>query len=74
MELLAGIEASQVVRGAAGGSTGVTSPTMWRGTSVRLAVLRLFDDDLVWMPISGPPTLTTRGEHLLAVDREGQAR
>jgi len=69
LELLAAIEAGEVVRGMDGRSTGVTAPVMWQGWSVRLDVLRLFDDDLVWMPISGPPRLTTRGERVLRLSR-----
>lgn len=65
MVLLRAISLGQVVRGADGKSTSVNAPWIWNGQAIRLGVRRLRDDELIRMPISGPPTLDVRGSRLL---------
>lgn len=70
IELLRAIAAGRVVRADdAGrpGSTAIQAGHFLDGVSVRMNVLFLSDDQLVEMPISGPPRLAPRGRRLLAV-------
>lgn len=65
MALLAAIDRGEVVRGADGEATSVNAMHFWNGSPIRFAVGRLRDDELVRMPISGPPVIDVRGRQLL---------
>lgn len=70
IELLRAIAAGRVVRAETDGrpgSTAIMAGTFLDGVSVRMNVLFLADDELVEMPISGPPRLAPRGKRLLAM-------
>ena len=49
------------------GSTAIMAGTFLDGVSVRMNMQFLSDDELVEMPISGPPRLAPRGRRLLAI-------
>lgn len=66
LELLRAVAQSRVVRGGHGGETSVFSPHYLDGTMIRLELRRLAVQELIEMPISGPPTLASRGRRLLA--------
>jgi hypothetical protein len=68
MALLAAVAAGRVVRGEGNDST-ILAPHLLDGTPVRLWLHRLAGEGLVNMPISGPPTLTPRGERLIGGGR-----
>jgi len=66
IELLRAIAAGRVVRAekdGRSGSTAIMAGTFLDSVSVRMNVQFLSDDELVEMPISGPP----RGRRLLAI-------
>jgi hypothetical protein len=70
IELLRAIAAGRVVRAdedGQPGSTAIMAGHFLDGVSVRMNVLFLSDDELVEMPISGPPRLAPRGNRLLAM-------
>lgn len=70
IELLRAIAAGRVVRAERDGrpgSTAIMAGHYLDGVSVRLNVLYLSDDELVEMPISGPPRLAPRGKRLIAM-------
>ncbi len=64
MSLLYAVADGRVVRGD-GDDTGFQAPFMLDGESVRLGVMMLSREELVWAPISGPPQLAPRGQDLL---------
>lgn len=64
--LLHAVGAGEVVRGR-GRDTAIAAPHLWHGVGVRTDLRRLMRDDLIEMPISGPPRLTARGRHVLQV-------
>ena len=66
MDLLGAVAAGEVVRGLAGGDTGFQAAHYWLGQPVRWDLRRMAQDDLILMPISGPPRLAPRGQRLLA--------
>jgi hypothetical protein len=61
MQLLAAVAAGAITRA----STVVNAPFLLDGTPVQLR--RLAREDLVYAPISGPPSLQPRGRRLLAI-------
>lgn len=76
MALLAGVAAGEVTRRDQNApddpvSTSVWAPHYWRGVPVRGDLRALRDDELIDMPISGPPRLAPRGEALLKRRRAG---
>jgi hypothetical protein len=68
MWLLRAVAAGLVIRGG-GGETSLFAPYMLHDVNVRFELVGLNRQDLIRMPISGPPTLAPRGERLLAMDR-----
>lgn len=64
--LLRAVASGRVVRGS-GGDMGIMSPHMLAGEPIRLQLRWLADQELVEMPISGPPALAPRGRRLLAI-------
>ena len=67
MALLRAVEAGDVVRGL-GGETSIFAEHLWNSQNVRLHLVRLSKDELVELPISGPPRLTPRGRRTLSED------
>jgi hypothetical protein len=55
-----------VIRGADGEQTSVFSAHYLDGTLVRIEPRRLAAQDLINLPISGPPTIAPRGWRLLS--------
>lgn len=67
LELLRAVAAGRVVRGAdGGGQTSLFAPHYLDGAMIRLELRRLAAQELVEMPISGPPAVAPRGRRLLA--------
>lgn len=67
LELLRAVAAGAVVRGDQGGETSIWAPRVLNGEPVSLIALRrLQRDDLITVPISGPPRLAPRGVALLS--------
>ena len=60
MQLLAAVAAGQITRA----STHINAAFLLDGAAVQLN--RLAREDLLYAPISGPPTLQPRGKRLLA--------
>lgn len=74
LALLRAVAAGRVVRGAErGGQTSVFSPHYLNGTLVRLELRRLAAQELIQLPISGPPSLAPRGWRLLSAANGEQA-
>jgi len=46
---------------ATGDDESASAPHLWRGRPVRFELRRLADDDLLRLPMSGPPKLLPRG-------------
>ena len=65
MDLLGAIAAGEVVRGMAGGDSSFQAPHYWLGRPVRMDLRRMAQEELILMPISGPPRLAPRGQRLL---------
>lgn len=66
MALLVAVRDGRVVRGdGAGGDGSLFAPHLLDGQPVRLSLVRLAREDLIEMPISGPPRLAARGRRLL---------
>ena len=65
MALVALVSAGRVTRQ----STRVNAPYTIDGDPLRMDLRRLARDELIYAPISGPPTLQPRGERLLQVMR-----
>jgi hypothetical protein len=63
--LLQAVEAGQVVRGTTGVATSLFAPHLLHGEPVRLQLRWLADEQLLAMPISGPPTIEPRGYRVL---------
>lgn len=57
MLLLEAVATGRVVRGADGTDQTANAPFMLDGRPVRFQLRRLADEDLVHMPLSGPPSL-----------------
>ena len=66
MLLLRAVAAGRVLRGEAGGEASVWAPHYLDHQLVRLELRRLATQELILMPISGPPVLAPRGQRLLA--------
>ncbi len=64
--LLRAVARGDVVRGC-GGDTSIFAPYLRDGVNVRPLLVWLARDDLIRMPISGPPRLTSRGQQVLAI-------
>lgn len=73
LTLLRAIAAGRVIRGEHGGETSVFSAHYFDGTLVRMELRRLAAQELINMPISGPPTLAPRGRRLLSTANGEQA-
>lgn len=69
LSLLRAVAAGEVVRGA-GGDTSIFAEHLWSGENVRLPIVRLAADELVELPISGPPRLAPRGRAALGLGNE----
>ena len=65
MTLLRAVADGRVLRGDSGTDTGLMAPHLLDGEPVRMSLRRLARDDLVEMPLSGPPRLAPRGTLLL---------
>lgn len=65
MELLAAVAGGQVYRGDDGTDESATAPHLWAGRPVRFQLRRLADDDLIRLPMSGPPKITGYGMGIL---------
>jgi hypothetical protein len=61
------VAAGRVLRGPQGESMAIMSAHFLDGDPIRMQLRRLVQEELVMMPISGPPTLDARGRRLLAV-------
>jgi hypothetical protein len=68
--LLRAVEAGRVVRGS-GADTSIFAPHFLDGEPVRLQLRWLAGEQLMEMPISGPPTIAPRGERVLSLAAEG---
>jgi hypothetical protein len=74
LAMLRAVAAGRVVRGAdGGGQTSLFSPHYLDGRLVRLELRRLAAQELINMPISGPPSLAPRGWRLLSAANGEQA-
>jgi hypothetical protein len=69
MAVLAAVAAGKVVRGDSGAETAIYARHMLDGQDVRSEILVLHREELVEMPISGPPRLAPRGVRLLGIIR-----
>ena len=67
IELLRAVQDGLVVRGLAGGETAIMAVHCLAGDPIRLQLCRLACDELISMPISGPPALDVRGRRLLEI-------
>lgn len=67
VELLRAVQHGRVLRGPAGGDTAIMAGHYLDGDSIRLQLRWLVRDELIVMPISGPPSLAPRGRRLLAI-------
>lgn len=65
--LLRAVAAGHVVRGATGTDTSLFAAHMLGDESIRLELRGLARQELVEMPISGPPALAPRGRRILAI-------
>ena len=68
LELLAAVAAGRVIRAdndGEPGSSSVGAPHLLDGAQVRMSLRRLVIDELIAMPISGPPRLEPRGNQIL---------
>lgn len=68
LRLLGAVAAGEIRRGD-GGDESAMAPHMWGEHLVRWELRRLADDDLVRVPMSGPPKLTDYGAKILARGR-----
>lgn len=66
LRLLGAVAAGEIRRGVDGGDESATAPHMWGEDLVRWELRRLADDDLIRVPMSGPPKLTDYGTKILA--------
>lgn len=66
MELLRAVAEGLVGRGTSGTDTALMAPHLLNGEPVRLPLRRMAREDLVEMPLSGPPRLGARGRRLLS--------
>ena len=64
--MLRAVASGLVVRGG-GGDRGVMAPYLLEGEQVRLSIVWLAREDLIVMPISGPPRVAPRGRRLLEI-------
>ena len=64
--MLRAVASGLVVRGG-GGDRGVTAAYLLDGEQVRLSMVWLAREDLILMPISGPPRVAPRGRRLLEI-------
>jgi hypothetical protein len=69
MAVLAAVAAGRVVRGGSGTETTIYAPHLLDGQDVRPDVQVLHREELIEMPISGPPRLAPRGVRLLGIIR-----
>lgn len=66
MGLLAAVADGRVLRGADGLDEAVNAPYFLEGRSVRLSLRQLARDELVVMPMSGPPRLWGEAAEMVA--------
>lgn len=67
LALLRAVAEGRVVRGADGGDTTATAAHYLDGEPVRMQLVWLQREDLVEVPLSGPPRLAPRGRRLLTI-------
>ncbi|PZS30756.1 MAG: hypothetical protein DLM61_10010 [Pseudonocardiales bacterium] len=67
LELLRAVQKGRVLRGPTGDDTAIMAGHYLDGDSIRLQLRWLVRDELIVMPISGPPSLAPRGRRLLTV-------
>ncbi len=65
MDLLAAVAAGRVYRGEDGTDLSATAVHLLAGRPVRFELRRLADDDLIRIPMSGPPKMTDYGSKIL---------
>ena len=65
MALLAAVAVGRVYRGEDGTDLSATALHLLDGRPVRFELRRLADDDLIRIPMSGPPKVTDDGKQIL---------